>query len=74
MEGLQNLEGFSHIILLYHYHLSRAHTLKVKPFLDDVERGLFAPEFDARKAERTGWLEKKAANAEKISANGRFGD
>jgi tRNA-Thr(GGU) m(6)t(6)A37 methyltransferase TsaA len=93
--------------------------LKVKPFLDDVERGLFAtraparpnpigisvvrliqieratlsvqdidiidqtplldikpfvPDFDVRKAQRTGWLEKKAANAEKTSDDGRFGD
>ena len=119
VEGLQDLEGFSHIILLYHCHLSQTYKLKVKPFLDDVERGLFAtraparpnpigmslvrlmrienatiyiqdidiidktplldikpfvPDFDVRKAERTGWLEKKAANAEKISDDGRFGD
>ena len=119
MAGLQDLEGFSHIILLYHCHLSKAYRLKVKPFLDDVERGLFAtraparpnpigislvrlirienatlfvqdidiidqtplldikpfvPDFDVRKAAKTGWLEKKASNAEKISDDGRFGD
>lgn len=48
VEGLQDLEGFSHIILLYHCHLSRAYKLKVKPFLDDVERGLFATRAPAR--------------------------
>ena len=41
-EGLQDLKGFSHIILLYHFHLSKGYTMKVKPFLDDNLRGLFA--------------------------------
>ena len=41
-KGLQDLEGFSHIILVYWFHLSRGYSLKVKPFMDDVERGLFA--------------------------------
>jgi tRNA (adenine37-N6)-methyltransferase len=41
-EGLEDLEGFSHIILLYHLHLSIGHLLKVKPFLDNVERGIFS--------------------------------
>lgn len=41
-EGLRDLKGFSHIILIYWFHLSRGYSLKVKPFLDDVERGLFA--------------------------------
>ena len=117
VEGLQDLAGFSHIILLYHFHLSKTYKLKVKPFLDDVERGVFAtraparpnpigmsvvrllrienatiyiqdidiidrtplldikpfvPDFDTRKAIRIGWLAKKAANAEKITDDGRF--
>ena len=42
VEGLQDLDGFSHIILLYHCHLSKVYKLKVKPFLDDVLRGVFA--------------------------------
>jgi len=41
-EGLKDLEGFSHIVLLYHFHLSRDYKLLVTPFLDDVPRGLFA--------------------------------
>lgn len=41
-EGLQDLEGFSHIFLLYHFHLSRGYSLRIVPFLDDRERGLFA--------------------------------
>jgi tRNA-Thr(GGU) m(6)t(6)A37 methyltransferase TsaA len=46
--GLQDLMGFSHIILLYHCHLSKAYKLRVKPFLDDVEHGLFATRAPAR--------------------------
>ena len=118
VEGLQDLEEFSHIILLYHCHLSQAYKLKVTPFLDNVVRGLFAtraparpnpiglslvrlmrienttlfvqdidiidqtplldikpfvPDFDMRKSAKTGWLAKKASNAEKIFDDGRFG-
>ncbi|WP_035076085.1 tRNA (N6-threonylcarbamoyladenosine(37)-N6)-methyltransferase TrmO [Maridesulfovibrio zosterae] len=41
-EGLQDLEGFSHIILLYQFHLNKDFELKVKPFMDTEERGLFS--------------------------------
>lgn len=41
-EGLSDLEGFSHIILIYHLHLSKGYSLKVKPFLDTTKRGIFA--------------------------------
>lgn len=41
-DGLKDLDGFSHIILLYHWHLSDGYSLHVKPFLDTVERGLFS--------------------------------
>lgn len=40
--GLADLDGFSHILLLYWLHLSEGYKLKVVPFLDDQERGLFA--------------------------------
>lgn len=41
--GLQDLEGFSHCILLYHFHGSGDDpSLTVQPFLDDDEHGLFA--------------------------------
>jgi tRNA-Thr(GGU) m(6)t(6)A37 methyltransferase TsaA len=40
--ALQDLDGFSHIILLYHLHLSKSFKLKVVPFLDTEPRGLFA--------------------------------
>ncbi|MDY7028919.1 MAG: tRNA (N6-threonylcarbamoyladenosine(37)-N6)-methyltransferase TrmO [Spirochaetota bacterium] len=41
-EGLLDLEGFSHIILLYVFHRCRGYNLQVTPFLDTVPRGLFA--------------------------------
>jgi len=40
--GLMDLDGFSHIILLYHFHASHSYKLKVVPFLDSESRGLFA--------------------------------
>ena len=41
-DGLQDLDGFSHIILLYHLHQSQGYDLTVKPFLDKEKRGLFS--------------------------------
>jgi tRNA-Thr(GGU) m(6)t(6)A37 methyltransferase TsaA len=40
--GLQDIEGFSHIILLYALHRSSGYSLQVKPFLDHQLRGVFA--------------------------------
>ncbi|MGD9001289.1 MAG: tRNA (N6-threonylcarbamoyladenosine(37)-N6)-methyltransferase TrmO [Anaerolineae bacterium] len=42
VEGLMDLDGFSHIILLYHFHLSRTSSLRVKPYMDDEVHGVFA--------------------------------
>jgi tRNA-Thr(GGU) m(6)t(6)A37 methyltransferase TsaA len=40
--GLQDLEGFSHLYLLYHFHRAALMQLKVVPFLDSREHGIFA--------------------------------
>ena len=40
--GLRDLDGFSHIYLVYHMHKAGRSRLTVKPFLQDVERGVFA--------------------------------
>lgn len=40
--GLQDLEGFSHIYLIYQFHLSKGYQLTVTPFLDDKPHGLFS--------------------------------
>jgi len=42
IEGLKDLEGFSHIILIYHFHQSEGYALWVRPFLDDNLRGVFS--------------------------------
>ncbi len=41
-EGLVDLEGFSHIIVLYCFHKSHGYDLSVKPFLDTATHGVFA--------------------------------
>ncbi len=41
-EGLRDLEGFSHIYLIYYFNRADPVKLVVKPFLQDVERGVFA--------------------------------
>ena len=47
-EGLEDLAGFSHIFLIYHFHLAKKMVLKVKPFLDDQAHGIFATRAPAR--------------------------
>lgn len=41
-KGLKDLQGFSHIILLYHMHKAKEYRLLAKPFLSDTEKGIFA--------------------------------
>jgi len=117
VEGLKDLEGFSHIILIYHFHLSKEVSLKARPYMDNEARGIFAmrgpsrpnpigisvvrlvgveenilhirdvdivdgtplldikpyvPEFDTRKVEKVGWLEKSVHKLSKTKDNGRF--
>ena len=47
-KGLKDIEGFSHIILIYHFHLSKSYTLEVRPFMDNQLHGLFATRAPAR--------------------------
>ncbi len=47
-EGLEDLGGFSHILLLYHFHMVREHLLKVRPFMDEDEHGVFATRAPSR--------------------------
>lgn len=41
-EGLKDIDGFSHLIVLYHFHHALEFRLISKPFLDDTPRGVFA--------------------------------
>jgi len=117
VEGLKDIEGFSHIILIYHFHLSRGYLLKVEPYMDEKSHGVFAtrapsrpnsigisivrlvkvdgsvlcikdvdivdgtplldlkpyvPEFDIRKVDKIGWLERKVNRLSKTRDDGRF--
>lgn len=40
--GLKDLDGFSHIFLIYHLHLLKGYSLEVQPFMDNQTRGIFA--------------------------------
>ncbi len=40
--GLDDLDGFSHVYLIYVFDRAPGFTLKCMPFRDDVERGVFA--------------------------------
>jgi tRNA-Thr(GGU) m(6)t(6)A37 methyltransferase TsaA len=42
VEGLADLDGFSHIYLLYEFHMAKRTALTVTPFMDTTPRGVFA--------------------------------
>ncbi len=48
VKGLQDLEGFSHIYLIFYFHQAGPMQLIVKPFLQDVERGVFSTRAPSR--------------------------
>lgn len=47
-EGLRDLQGYSHIYLLYHFHRARPAPLLAAPFLQKTLRGLFATRLPGR--------------------------
>jgi tRNA-Thr(GGU) m(6)t(6)A37 methyltransferase TsaA len=48
LEGLTDLDGFSHIIVLFHFHKIEQEKLIVKPYMDTVTHGVFATRSPAR--------------------------
>jgi tRNA-Thr(GGU) m(6)t(6)A37 methyltransferase TsaA len=40
--GIKDVDGFSHLILLYHFHRVVGYELQTSPFLDACSRGVFA--------------------------------
>ena len=46
--GLKDLEGFSHLILLYHFHRVNGYQLEAVPFMDDKPHGIFATRIPRR--------------------------
>ncbi len=47
-EGLRDIEGFSHVFLLYHLHRVDTVKLTVTPFLEDRQHGVFATRHPCR--------------------------
>lgn len=41
-QGLQDIDGFSHLIIVFRFHKSRGYKLLVKPFLDTKLHGVFS--------------------------------
>lgn len=47
-EGLEGLDGFSHPILIYHFHRAQTPQMTVTPFLHESPHGLFSTRFPSR--------------------------
>lgn len=47
-KGLKDIESFSHIILIYHFHEAGEVRLEVTPFLDNESHGVFATRAPSR--------------------------
>lgn len=47
-DALQGVDGFEYLILITHLHRSERERLRVTPFLDDQEHGVFATRSPAR--------------------------
>jgi len=47
-QGLQDIEAFSHVFLIYHLHKATETRLLVEPFLDDQVHGVYATRHPAR--------------------------
>ena len=41
-EGLKDVEEFSYIILIFHFHLSKGASLKAMPYMDNKLHGIFS--------------------------------
>jgi tRNA-Thr(GGU) m(6)t(6)A37 methyltransferase TsaA len=48
--GLKDLDGFSHIYLIYHFHKATRMELEVVPYMDSEKRGVFATRSPLRSA------------------------
>lgn len=48
VEGLKDVDGFSHLILIYHFHLARDYSLLIKPFLEKRLHGVFSTRAPSR--------------------------
>jgi tRNA-Thr(GGU) m(6)t(6)A37 methyltransferase TsaA len=65
VEGLEDIEGFSHIILIYQLHLVSKPQLKVVPFMDTKPKGIFA----TRSPKRPNKIGISIVEIEKVEGN-----
>ena len=42
INGLEDITGFSHLILIYHFHMAEGYSLITRPFLDNESKGIFS--------------------------------
>ncbi len=68
IDGLQDLEGFSHIYLLYSFHKAARTELVVTPFMDNQPRGVFS----TRSPLRPNHIGISIVRLKKIQANTLF--
>lgn len=66
--GLDDLDGFSHIYIVFHIHKSEGYDLKVKPFLDNEHRGIFA----TRSPKRPNAIGLSIVEIDRVEANRIF--
>jgi len=64
-DGLKDIEGFSHIILIYYFNRSKKEQLVPKPFLEDENHGIFA----IRSPHRPNHLGFSIVKLEKVEKN-----
>jgi len=63
--GLKDLDGFSHVIIIYYFHKSEKTEIEGKPFLEDEKHGIFA----IRSPHRPNHIGLSVIKIEKIEAN-----
>jgi len=63
--GLKGIEGFSHLILIYNFDRTKEEKLTGKPFLEDIEHGIFA----IRSPNRPNHIGFSIVKMEKLTGN-----
>ncbi len=63
--GLKDIEGFSHLILIYYFNRSKGESVMGKPFLENEEHGIFA----IRSPHRPNHIGVSVVKLEKVEDN-----
>ncbi len=64
-QGLKDVQGFSHLILIYYFHKAKEENLIGKPFLEDEPHGIFA----IRSPKRPNHIGFSIIKVEKVNRN-----